>query len=145
MWCRYLSARVLVVVVLMCLMMNELSLAYPFSESSLNASDANINVLFLSFFNGMSPNNKNVNLFYNNQKDGVYLLPGKGFTKLDNLNGRKSAEMWWNGYCCSIYAYDPSTEGGHQKVYWLIKEDGAYHSWDNASWQKRKGWTFNKC
>lgn len=143
--CRSIHAPLLLV--LMCLM-NGSNFAYDPSESSLSFEPephVDINVLFVSFYNGMAPNNPNVNLFYNNQKDGVYLSPGKGFSKLDNLNGRKSVVMYWNGNCASFFAYDPSAEGNHQKIYWLIKEDGIYHSWDNSSWQKRKSWTFNRC
>ena len=144
--CRSIHAPLLLVLIV-CLM-NGSNFAYDPFESSLSFEPephVDINVLFVSFYNGMAPNNPNVNLFYNNQKDGVYLSPGKGFSKLDNLNGRKSVVMYWNGNCASFFAYDPSAEGNHQKIYWLIKEDGIYHSWDNSSWEKRKSWTFNKC
>ena len=136
---------ILVLALTMC-SMNGSSYAYPTLKSIHFEphSDADINILFISFYNGMAPNNPNVNLFYNNQQDGVYLSPGKAFSKLDNLE-RKSVVMYWNGNCASFFAYDPSAEGNHQKIYWLIKEDGIYHSWDNSSWEKRKSWTFNKC
>ncbi|CAJ1977747.1 unnamed protein product [Sphenostylis stenocarpa] len=38
--------------------------------------------------------------------------------------------------------FDESSEGDHQKIYWLVKVDGVYHSWDNNTWQKRKSWQF---
>ncbi|KAK7357998.1 hypothetical protein VNO80_17302 [Phaseolus coccineus] len=155
--CRSIYAS-LMVVLTMCLM-NVLSFVSADFESlststnslpcthfeEAESSHIDINILALSFHNVMARNNKDVNLYYNNQKDGVYLEPGQSFVKLDNVNGRKSAVMYWNGNCISFFAYDPSAEGGHQKIFWNIKEDGLYHSWDNNSWQKKKSWTFNHC
>ncbi|CAJ1977748.1 unnamed protein product [Sphenostylis stenocarpa] len=156
--CRSIYAPLLLVLSL-CLI-NGLSFGDPNSESSSDmkgfststhleqpdeSSHIDLNILGLSFYDAMGPNNKNVNLYYNNQKDGVYLSPGQGYSKLDNTNGPKPAVMYWDGNCISFLAYDPNTEGDHQKIYWMVKEDGIYHSWDNRSWQKRKGWTFNHC
>ncbi|CAJ1976155.1 unnamed protein product [Sphenostylis stenocarpa] len=157
MMCRSIYAPLLVVLSLC--VMNGLSCSNPNSESSSDmnrvstpthyeqpqSSEIDINILAISFQNGMAPNNKNVNLYYNNQKDGVYLSPGQGFVKLDNTNGPKPAVMYWNGNCISFLAYDPKSEGNNEKIFWLVKEDGVYHSLDNKSWQKRKGWTFNHC
>ncbi|KAL9316951.1 hypothetical protein ACSQ67_013468 [Phaseolus vulgaris] len=87
------------------------------------SSHIDINILALSFHNIMARNNKNVDLYYNNQKDGVYLTPGQSYVKLDNVNGAKSAVMYWDGNCISFLAYDPNAEAGHQKIFWNIKED----------------------
>ncbi|KAL2323870.1 hypothetical protein Fmac_022928 [Flemingia macrophylla] len=139
--------RVLVMVLFTVCLMNVLSFADPSVNGSAtsNSNNIDINILALSFYDGMAPNNKYVNLFYNNQKEGVYLQPGQSYVKLDNLNGPKSAVMYWNGNCASFFAYDPRADGSHQKIFWLMKEDGVYRSYDNKSWQKIKSWTFNHC
>jgi len=147
------SIYTLFLVVLTICLINVLSFAYANSESlpiptnseEPESYEVDINILALTFYNAMPRGNKNVNLYYNNQVNGVSLEPGKSYFKLDNLNGSKSAIMYWDGNCISFLAYDPSAEGNNQKIFWMVKQDGLYHSVDNKSWQKRKSWTFNRC
>nr|XP_007142680.1 hypothetical protein PHAVU_007G007700g [Phaseolus vulgaris]ESW14674.1 hypothetical protein PHAVU_007G007700g [Phaseolus vulgaris] len=155
--CRSIYAS-LIVLLTMCLM-NVLSFASADFESLSNSTNSlpfnhfeepksshiDINILALSFHNVMARNNKNVIFFYNNLIKGVYLTPGQTYVILDKMNGIKAGAMYWDRNCISFLAYDPSAEAGHQKIFWNIKEDGLYHSWDNNSWQKKKSWTFNHC
>jgi len=103
-----------------------------------------INILVLTFYNEMGPKNKDVSLYYNNKKDAVHLSSGQDYLKLDNLNGSKSAIIYWNRNCISFLAYDPSTERNNHKIHWMIAEDGLLHSVDNIVFKKMKSWT-NHC
>ena len=40
----------------------------------------------------------------------------------------------------SVHGFDPSRDAGHETVFWLVKEDGFYFSYDNASWKKDSPW-----
>lgn len=138
------SVHVGLLLVLIICLMNGSSFAIRTKSIHHVVNDIDINILAIAFTNGMGPNPHAVNLFYNHQRDGVSLNPGQTFSRLDNLDP-KSVVMYWNGYCASFLAYDPRQEGGHQRIFWLMKEDGVYHSWDNSSWQKRVNWKFNQC
>ncbi|KAI6694064.1 hypothetical protein NL676_021774 [Syzygium grande] len=37
-------------------------------------------------------------------------------------------------------AFEPSRDAGHNKVLWLVKEDGFYLSWDGSGWVKKAIW-----
>ncbi|RDX75471.1 hypothetical protein CR513_44639, partial [Mucuna pruriens] len=111
----------LLVVLTVCLMNG-----WSYAESDSN--DTNINLLSLSILNGMARNSPDdVHLYYNHEANGVYLHPGQSFFKLDNLNP-KSVVMYWNTNCASFMAYDPSLEGNHQKIFWLVKEDVCFNT-----------------
>ena len=40
----------------------------------------------------------------------------------------------------SVHGFDPIRDAGHETVFWLVKEDGFYFSYDNASWKKDSPW-----
>nr|ACU13958.1 unknown [Glycine max] len=149
--CRSIHHVSLLFLLTMCLLIN----ADCSESSSLNRSaipsnyhfssnDTNINILFLSIASGMSPNDPPVFFFYNYGETRIYLHPGKPFTKLANFD-HKVILMYWDVLCVIFYAYDPTMEGGHQKIYWLVKPDGVFHSWDNNNWEKRKTWNNQAC
>jgi len=31
-------------------------------------------------------------------------------------------------------------EKGHQRIFWSVRTDGVYHSWDSKAWDKRGNW-----
>lgn len=44
-----------------------------------------------------------------------------------------------NNLKASFNAFDAQSDNNHV-VYWLVKKDGLFHSWDNASWEKKATW-----
>ena len=40
----------------------------------------------------------------------------------------------------SVHGFEPGRDAGHATVFWLVKEDGFYLSYDNASWNKVAPW-----
>ena len=40
----------------------------------------------------------------------------------------------------SVRGFDPTRDASHETVFWLIKEDGFYFSYDNASWKMDSQW-----
>ncbi|XWS35089.1 hypothetical protein CRYUN_Cryun21dG0096200 [Craigia yunnanensis] len=47
------------------------------------------------------------------------------------LSGRQIAS--WHGF-------QPRRDGNHKAVFWLVKEDGFFLSWDNSSWVRKSEW-----
>ncbi|KAL4295774.1 hypothetical protein GQ457_12G001680 [Hibiscus cannabinus] len=51
-------------------------------------------------------------------------------------------------YCMAIsgrrvaswHAFQPRRDRSRQAVYWLVKEDGIFLSWDNSSWVRKSLW-----
>lgn len=68
------------------------------------------------------------------------LEKGKNVAYLGNFEV-KSCELFWGSKYIKFNIYDPSTEGNHQRIYWSVKFDGIYHSWDNVNWDKRSFWS----
>ena len=46
----------------------------------------------------------------------------------------------WLPFFTSWDAFEVSRDKGHQNIYWLVKKDGFYHSWDKSSWKKLEEW-----
>ncbi|KAK8560792.1 hypothetical protein V6N13_026227 [Hibiscus sabdariffa] len=47
------------------------------------------------------------------------------------LSGRQMA---------SWHAFQPSRDGSRKAVYWLLKDDGIFLSWDNSTWVRKSVW-----
>ncbi|KAE8717542.1 Detected protein of unknown function [Hibiscus syriacus] len=51
-------------------------------------------------------------------------------------------------YCMAIsgrrvaswHAFQPRRDGNRKAVYWLLKDDGIFLSWDNSSWVRKSMW-----
>ncbi|KAF4367260.1 hypothetical protein G4B88_026767 [Cannabis sativa] len=46
----------------------------------------------------------------------------------------------WASLYAAVNVFDPARDIGHTSVYWLVKPDGLYLSWDNSSWQQKAVW-----
>ncbi|CAI8601561.1 unnamed protein product [Vicia faba] len=109
-------------------------------ETHLNESK--INILSLSVVNNMPSGSGEVTMIcsFDNGKSHN-LESGKPFTFLSNFDTKK-CELNWESHHLLFFLYDRDQEGGlaHQKVYWSVKKDGLYHSWDNRSFDKKGNW-----
>lgn len=52
----------------------------------------------------------------------------------------KTVMVIWRPHCANVDVYNPKFKGDHQRVYWSVRDDGVYHSWDNVNWTKKTGW-----
>lgn len=113
-------------------------------QQSLN--DSNINILFLSIVNDLSPDSDRLYFISSFQATQYLLEPGKPFVKITNFDV-KDCIMIWDPVpvCAKFYLYDPKVEGDHQKIFWSARKDGVYHSWDEVNWDKRAGWETQSC
>ncbi|KAL2323869.1 hypothetical protein Fmac_022927 [Flemingia macrophylla] len=120
------------------------------SESSIIPSmihhfnDTKINIVVITITSGMSSSDPPLSFFYNDQQPRIYLEPEKTFTKFTNFD-RKVILMFWDALCIIFYGYDPDSEGNHQRIHWLAKPEGLFHSWDNQNWEKKKTWNNDDC
>jgi hypothetical protein len=46
----------------------------------------------------------------------------------------------WGRWFASWHAFEPDRDVSHGTVYWLVKNDGFYLSWDNSSWVRQETW-----
>ncbi|OMO75304.1 Plant self-incompatibility S1 [Corchorus olitorius] len=46
----------------------------------------------------------------------------------------------WDRWFKSFEAFQPRKDGCHDQVFWLLKTDGLFHSWDNSTWVKEHIW-----
>nr|XP_048321731.1 S-protein homolog 21-like [Ziziphus jujuba var. spinosa] len=40
----------------------------------------------------------------------------------------------------SWHAFEPERDVGHDSVFWLVKEEGFFRSWDNSTWVQEGTW-----
>jgi hypothetical protein len=51
-----------------------------------------------------------------------------------------SCAAQWQRYFESWHGFEPPRDENHGAVYWLVKKDGFYRSWDKASWVLEDPW-----
>ncbi|KAM6544761.1 hypothetical protein CsatB_025497 [Cannabis sativa] len=49
-------------------------------------------------------------------------------------------EALWGNVMASVNVFKPNRDIGHQSVFWLIKPNGFYLSWDNSTWVQKGVW-----
>jgi hypothetical protein len=62
---------------------------------------------------------------------------------VSNLALRRG-ELTWTHYHplhATFNLYDPKEDGRHTRVYWSVRKDGVYRSWDNVSWVENVFWS----
>ncbi|GAU49394.1 hypothetical protein TSUD_366880 [Trifolium subterraneum] len=66
---------------------------------------------------------------------------GFGFVHLSvPIGQREICHASLNDSSTLFTAYDPKYDQGHPFVYWMVKQDGLYHSWDNKNFVKKGVW-----
>ncbi|KAL9323504.1 hypothetical protein ACSQ67_008361 [Phaseolus vulgaris] len=136
-------ARVLVVVAV--LWLNPSSSSSSASEIESSSSHPDINILFFSMVNDMPKGTDRLLFIGNFQSTEVELEPGVPYQKITNFELKKVSLLkgTMSQFCVELNVYDPGAEGNHHNVYWSMRKDGIYHSWDNKNWNKKLGW--GKC
>ncbi|KAJ6388157.1 hypothetical protein OIU77_026683 [Salix suchowensis] len=57
-----------------------------------------------------------------------------------NQKDTYSCAAQWQRYIESWNGYELPRDENHGTVYWLVKKDGFYRSWDKASWELENPW-----
>jgi hypothetical protein len=113
----------------------------PISENHLNQSK--INILFLSIVNNLPPGSVELTMICSFDKGETphHLEPGKPYTLITNFE-LKVCDLRMFPHHIAFHFYDRDKEGGlaHQKIFWSVRQDGLYHSWDNSNFDKRESW-----
>ena len=134
----------LVVLAVLCFNFNPfihcvVSIPSEFDSSNIHP---NINILFFSMVNDMPKGSDELFFVGNFQKNKSELKPGVPYEKFANFDTKRALLMKGTKgeACVKIDVYNPDAEGNHQKIYWSMRKDGIYHSWDNKNWEKKYGW-----
>lgn len=47
----------------------------------------------------------------------------------------------WGNLIADWYAFEPSSDNaGHETVFWSIRQEGIFHSFDNSKWELKAEW-----
>ncbi|KAE9587713.1 hypothetical protein Lal_00021926 [Lupinus albus] len=97
-----------------------------------------INVASIEIHNDLPPGSQFyfISVF---QRDKYLLQPGQTYTKVINLDAQ-DCRMVYDNVCAKLFLYDPKIDLGHNSVFWSVRRDGVYKSWDNNNWDKKTGW-----
>ncbi|EXB66396.1 hypothetical protein L484_008286 [Morus notabilis] len=49
-------------------------------------------------------------------------------------------EALWGILIASWHAFQPKRDVGHRSVFWVAKQNGFFHSWDNSTWVRKSVW-----
>lgn len=139
------------ILILVCLNISTISCdLVSVNESTTNPSivephqnESNINILFLSIENDLPYNTSQLTMVcdFDKGKNPRILLPRRAFSFVTNFE-LKICVLTWSPHRLSFHLYDRDQEGGlaHQRIFWSVRKDGLYHSWDEVSFDKRANW-----
>ncbi|OIW06808.1 hypothetical protein TanjilG_11533 [Lupinus angustifolius] len=118
------------------------SIALPLGENQKNPNSSNINILFLEFSNDLPPNwPDRLSFIGTGETSECGLEHGKPFGHVYNTSFRKCLFISGKKIIDAV-VYDPRVDSGHPNVYWSIRADGAYKSWNKVKWTKYASWTY---
>ncbi|BAT93572.1 uncharacterized protein HKW66_Vig0199510 [Vigna angularis] len=102
-----------------------------------SSGSIDINIISLSIENDLPSLPKL--FFYSDFQQKVEIGNGNrnAYVKLLNMNNHTGVFVWKQ---CAQFSVIPSMENGHQRIFWSVREDALYHSWDNANWEKKESW-----
>ncbi|QHN77347.1 hypothetical protein HN873_066932 [Arachis hypogaea] len=114
------------------------------SSPSSNISDF-LNIVAISIVNDLPPQSGSLIFTAIDFSSPVSLEPGKPFVQVTNTQVKFAYFQLdpFDPKCCSIARYDPKVDAGHRDVFWSVRKDGPYHSWDNRNWRRTTTW--GKC
>jgi len=105
--------------------------------------ESKINILFLSIVNDLPSDSAELTMICSFDRGSTphHLEPRKPYSFLSNFD-LKICDLRMFPQHISFDFYNRDKEGGlaHQKVFWSVRKDGLYHSWDNVNWDKRENW-----
>ncbi|AET02530.2 hypothetical protein MtrunA17_Chr8g0354451 [Medicago truncatula] len=106
--------------------------ALAFASSLCNASIESVNV-DVNFSDGVFVScNSESNGLTNQGSGNVHVTVPVG--------QRVICRASWNGSSALFDGYDPQYDQGHAFVYWEVRQDGLYHSWDDKNFVKKGVW-----
>ncbi|KAK4270634.1 hypothetical protein QN277_019417 [Acacia crassicarpa] len=89
--------------------------------------------------NDLPPNSPRLYVLGTFQSTEAPIDPGKSY----NFVARGEVEVGiftMDNQCAKFVAFDPNVELGRHAIFWSVRSDGPYHSWDRSNWQKKASW-----
>ncbi|KAL4396510.1 hypothetical protein HN51_001021 [Arachis hypogaea] len=121
---------------------NNIIFSSNYSSPPSNTSDF-FDTVTISIVNDFPPQSGSLVFTANDFSSPIILKPGKPFVQVTNTK-IKFAHFRLDSFepeCCSIAKYNPKVDAGHRNVFWSVKADGPYHSWDNRNWRRTTTWS----
>ena len=122
-----------------------LALAWSFISAVIAFEEHDNHLAVVHIINSLTNNSEPVSVFCisRGRKDflGEYTLKvGEDFQWDVTLNTLNYGRALWGRVFASWHAFQPRRDVSHGTVYWQIRQDGFFLSWDNSSWVKREMW-----
>ena len=74
------------------------------------------------------------------QGSSAYLKQGDHYNLTLKVDRDSECTATWWRWFTTWDAYEAKRDKGHDNVYWLVKKDGFYHSWDGSKWKLVEYW-----
>lgn len=134
------SIRVsLLVLVAVCLNLNSRvsgrSLALTHKTESKISTD--INAFTITISNDLPPSPTKLSFFADFQRNEVEIRRGNPYTKLLTFDNHTGGLRWKQ---CAEFSVIPALERGHSQIFWSVRQDALYHSWDGKNWENKEPW-----
>lgn len=68
------------------------------------------------------------------------LACGEDYTWIAEERDLYFCEALWGRFMASWHAFQPKRDINQQSVFWLVKQNGFFLSWDNSTWVKKSIW-----
>ncbi|RDX79560.1 hypothetical protein CR513_39997, partial [Mucuna pruriens] len=69
-----------------------------------------------------------------------HLKPGHHHNRTLTLNQDFECTATWLPWFTTWDAYHAERDKGHHTIYWSIRKDGFYHSWNGSKWKLQEDW-----
>ncbi|KAI9126705.1 hypothetical protein K1719_002301 [Acacia pycnantha] len=98
-----------------------------------------INLSMVDIRNDLPPNSPRLYVLGSFQSTEAPIEPGKSY---NFVAGGKQEDgiLIMDDQCAKFLAFDPNVELGRHAIFWSVRSDGPYHSWDRSNWQKKASW-----
>lgn len=112
----------------------------PPKLQSINSNETNINLLYFTIFNDLPYADLPVKFYFNHYKTPEYILKyHETFGRFANPD-TKSCLMIHRAFYIQFDVYDPKAAGKKHSIYYIVKWDGLYSSWDNKNFDLVSHW-----
>lgn len=108
-------------------------------ESHLN--DSRISILIITVSNDVSPGLPQVHFFNDFDEGEDHILErGNPCVFFSNFVASE-CQMFMAPLKAEFELYNPERDGKNQRIFWSVRNDAIYHSWDNVNWDRLVYWT----
>ncbi|KAK1567703.1 hypothetical protein Q3G72_015422 [Acer saccharum] len=120
-----------------------LALLFNIGQTTVEESSGN-DVASVHVINGLPEKSKamKIECSLKGKSVGIFhdLVVGDEYSWIVKEKGLYFCEAIWGSLVGSWHAFQPRRDANRTSVFWLVKHNGFFLSWDNSTWIKRSTW-----